>query len=121
MSLEYNDQLANGTWQELRAKIFKRDNYCCTICGSTDSIQVHHKDYFPGKKPWEYHETSLTTLCAKHHRDENPRERAEYFLNLAMRDKGFMIGDVLCLSTLIHNDKTFTEALLNVLRKHQHG
>lgn len=119
MSLEYKEQLSNGSWQEKRLQIFNRDNFSCTICGSKQNIQLHHKDYLPDIKPWEYPSDMLTTLCGKHHKEENPRERIEGWLSNSLRMKGFMVGDLLALSTLIDNSQQFTESLLKILRSHQ--
>jgi len=45
----------------LREKIFKRDNYCCVICGSKKDTELHHIDY-------NLEEDRMVTLCHKCHR-----------------------------------------------------
>lgn len=121
MSYYYKAQLSSGDWVKKRHEIYKRDGYACTICGSKIAIQVHHKDYIPGTHPWDHPNDMLTTLCGKHHRAENPRERVEWMLSGALKMKGFMVGDLLALNCLIDTNQVFTQSLLNILRKEQDG
>lgn len=51
-------------WKALQAKIFERDCWCCVSCGDAQSkLFVHLKTFYPGKKPWEYPENELVSLC----------------------------------------------------------
>jgi 5-methylcytosine-specific restriction endonuclease McrA len=71
----YADYLAMPQWRMKRLQILKRDNKQCRSCGSKDSLHVHHRQYHTQrktgirKKPWEYENRYLVTLCASCHRN----------------------------------------------------
>jgi len=49
-------------WRKARTQALKRDNYCCTQCGSTEELEVHHLKPTGGNKL-----DNLQTLCQKCH------------------------------------------------------
>lgn len=64
----------NQKWILLRKRIFERDNFKCCRCemGPKEvTLQVHHLEYLPGKKLWEYQDDSLITLCKSCHAEEH--------------------------------------------------
>ena len=98
----YTDQLKLPKWQQRRLRIFERDGFACSQCGDTESeLQVHHKDYFPGAKAWEYPDCDLVTLCKKCHSKENEREAYEKYLLQSFRSNGFSAYQVLALACFI--------------------
>lgn len=45
-----------------------RDRFACVRCLDDESnLQVHHKKYVRGRKPWEYPDEQLETLCWRCH------------------------------------------------------
>jgi hypothetical protein len=51
-------------WQLLQMKICQRDNWACVNCGQSDCyLHIHFKNVESGKKPWEYPEDALVSLC----------------------------------------------------------
>lgn len=64
----YQAKLFDKRWQMKREIILNRDNHQCVICGKTDSLIVHHKQYHFIKKlnifcePWNYQDIYLITL-----------------------------------------------------------
>lgn len=60
---KYREYLLHPSWKKCRLQILERDGYKCTQCGSTTNLQVHHKYYIAGSKPWEVPQKCLTTLC----------------------------------------------------------
>lgn len=72
--IPYRELLFDQRWFEKKARIIKRDNFCCSICGSTEHLLVHHKQYHFNSKenrmcyPWEYEDRYLTTLCESCHK-----------------------------------------------------
>ena len=46
----------------------QRDDFKCRDCGTTDDLNVHHIRYLAGRKPWEYDDGDLITLCGKCHK-----------------------------------------------------
>jgi hypothetical protein len=70
-SAYYLKLLRDPRWQKLRLEVFERDGWACVSCESTDrTLQVHHKRYLSGKKPWEYDSDDLATLCEDCHTRE---------------------------------------------------
>ena len=45
-----------GRWKEIRAEVLERDEFCCTECGGTKRLSVHHDE-----------DGSLRTLCSPCH------------------------------------------------------
>lgn len=77
----YKELLKTKEWKEYRERILVRDNYICKNCGSTKYLNVHHIKYIRGRKPWEYPEELLVTLCrdchSKVHNIENTPSKQE--------------------------------------------
>jgi len=64
----YLELLRDPKWQRKRLEILQRDDWTCQNCRATDkNLQVHHRRYFAGKKPWEYEGEHLVTLCEDYH------------------------------------------------------
>lgn len=65
----YFEMLRDPRWQKKRLEILQRDNFTCVECHSDGKhLNVHHGYYAKGKKPWEYPDASLYTLCEDCHR-----------------------------------------------------
>jgi Restriction endonuclease len=61
---EYSDLLKDPRWQKKRLEVMKRDNFTCQICGDNlSTLNVHHKHYKNGLRPWEYKNDDYITLC----------------------------------------------------------
>lgn len=65
---EYLQLLKDGRWQRKRLVIMQRDDFKCRDCGTTNDLNVHHLRYLIGRKPWEYENTDLITLCGDCHK-----------------------------------------------------
>ena len=69
----YGALLFDKRWKSYRKKILNRDNNTCIVCNSKDELQAHHKQYHFSeilktfKKPWEYPESVVITICKKCH------------------------------------------------------
>lgn len=50
-----------------------------------DGLNVHHKYYVRGKKPWEYDDDALVTLCADCHKKRHAAEQIPVYKSLAER------------------------------------
>ena len=77
---EYSELLKSPEWATKRAYIFKRDRYVCAFCGSKKDIQVHHKYYIKGRKPWEYRNSALITLCRECHEAQHKDKHISKFV-----------------------------------------
>ncbi len=92
----YNELLKKPQWQKKRLEVLQRDNWSCTSCQiKTENLQVHHLIYEKGKKPWEYADHNLITLCESCHQKEHGLEKndplsliQEHILNLQSFLKG---------------------------------
>lgn len=69
----YSALLTSPKWFDRRKEIVSRDGSKCSICGSSDQLEVHHKQYHIKRKtrsyklPWEYQGKYLITLCRACH------------------------------------------------------
>ena len=69
----YNALLFDPRWKEKRLLILQRDNNSCVVCKSKEDVQIHHRQYHflrkykAFKKPWDYSDSLLITLCRKCH------------------------------------------------------
>jgi 5-methylcytosine-specific restriction endonuclease McrA len=67
--MSYSDDLTSPLWQKKRLEIMQRDSWRCQMCGTDkNSLTVHHLYYEAGKKPHEYDNDVLITLCKDCHR-----------------------------------------------------
>lgn len=72
MSQWYRGQLRDPRWQRRRLEIMQRADFCCEECGSkTQTLNVHHKIYRAGAKPWEYVDVELACICEDCHAAEH--------------------------------------------------
>ncbi len=76
---EYHQLLKDGRWQRRRLEIMQRDDFKCRDCGTTDDLNVHHIRYLAGRKPWEYDDGDLITLCGKCHKKRHEEIEGMYY------------------------------------------
>jgi hypothetical protein len=122
--MSYKELLKDVRWQQKRLKIMERDGWACkdAKCPKTsNTMQIHHLDYFPDLKPWEYPDDMLITLCEDCHSKESKRYDLERYLASTLRMKGFLHSDLVALSCLLDTKHSFTQSLLSYLRKMQNG
>lgn len=69
----YGALLFDRRWKEKRVLILIRDLHKCVICGNSESLEVHHRQYHylsvhrKFKAPWDYPDKILITLCNSCH------------------------------------------------------
>ncbi len=123
--MTYKEKLKDDRWLLKRKEILHRDHFTCRghLCPSPKQtiVQVHHMDYIPGIEPWEYSNDMLITLCEHCHGGERWRKQVEERLLAVLKQKGFLLSDLLAMTTLMYNDQEFTLSLLQTLRKYQDG
>jgi 5-methylcytosine-specific restriction endonuclease McrA len=66
-SKEYKRLLGTNRWKNFANEVKRRDGYKCVKCGSTTTLQAHHKIYYQNRYPWDYSIDFLETLCSKCH------------------------------------------------------
>jgi hypothetical protein len=68
----YWQKLQDPRWQKLRLKAMEAADFSCEICGDNEStLNVHHKEYFKGHEPWDYHIGQLSVLCEDCHEEQH--------------------------------------------------
>lgn len=69
---EYKKQLQDPLWIARSKGIKERDGNACRFCGAKDVVlNVHHLEYRPFCKAWEYDNDLLVTLCRKCHEKQH--------------------------------------------------
>ena len=64
----YSELLQRPEWQKRRLQILERDQFMCTLCGDESKmLHVHHRYYVSRRKPWEYPNWALVTVCKDCH------------------------------------------------------
>lgn len=99
---DFFDQYKDPQWQKKRLKIMERDEFMCQNCFDNEStLNVHHKYYIAGNKPWEYPDELLITLCKECHEWE---EECKYiiidFTKVLLSD-GYKSGELVQLLELL--------------------
>jgi len=60
----YWEKLQDPRWQQKRLEVMKEKDFHCELCGTNEiTLNVHHKEYFKDKEPWEYNNSQLSVLC----------------------------------------------------------
>lgn len=65
--MNYIEYIASADWKEKRLKRIEIDGYECRLCGSRETLEVHHKPGSYKNIPNESIENDLTTLCKRCH------------------------------------------------------
>lgn len=125
---DYKELLKSAGWQERRLQILNRDNFTCQSAhcknkkgDKTIELQVHHIDYWAGKKPWEYPDEMLITLCKDCHKLENVRNFSEGGLLTCLKQIGLLCGDLMALQAMFYTDKEFKNSVISKIRRIQNG
>ena len=64
----YWELLKDPRWQRKRLEVLERDGWACRQCkDTTTTLNVHHVYYERGRKPWEYENEALVSLCEPCH------------------------------------------------------
>lgn len=92
--MAYLEDLKDPRWQRKRLEIFDRDDWACRACGAKDKpLTVHHSCYLPRKKPWEYEDAYLFTLCDDCHNEADAKYGSQYLIWTALLlEKGRLEG-----------------------------
>lgn len=82
---KYKELLFSAEWLEKRKHILKRDGYRCRMCGAIAGLEVHHRQYHFNKisrifrKPWDYDNNNLLTLCNRCHQVGHAKYKVPVF------------------------------------------
>lgn len=107
----YRELLKDPRWIKKRNEILTRDENTCQYCGRSDRyMHVHHNLYVKGRKPWEYDNKDLITLCNRCHEIETDANSNLYdtFLELKNTFKSKGLSMSLLESLLDYITDSFT-------------
>lgn len=88
----YSEKLLDPRWQQMRLRVFERDNFTCVSCKSKEkTLHAHHPQYHPfAEGPWDYDVADIVTLCEDCHKDEHTGlESSKANLVLALVNMGY--------------------------------
>ena len=93
-------------WFQFRQQVIELDDKACVRCGKSlangAKLQVHHKRYIAGRKPWEYDFEDCETLCQGCHAAEHGKIRPSTGWTFhGMGDLGGRDGHCDCCGTSI--------------------
>ncbi len=81
MSQSRKKEYCTNRWQQFREELIELDGRKCVRCGRAQDegtiLQIHHKKYLFGRKPWEYPYDLCETLCKRCHAEEHGKVRPE--------------------------------------------
>jgi len=64
----YSELLKDPRWHARKWDVLLKSGFKCQECGlETDDLQIHHRYYRAGAKPWEYADDELACLCRDCH------------------------------------------------------
>lgn len=109
----YQELLKDPKWISKRNQILSRDKNTCQFCGCQYRyMQVHHKRYIRGLKPWEYEDNDLITLCDRCHEYITDEKNSLYESFVSVRDdfRDFGFSDAV-FGAILYNFCSFFESL----------
>lgn len=68
--ISWKDQYKHPLWQKKRLEALEVAGFSCEHCDDSESqLHVHHKQYFKGRRIWEYELSELSVLCEACHEE----------------------------------------------------
>ena len=74
----YSELLSSPKWKAKREDVFSKKGRHCNRCLITKRLQVHHRYYSSGYKPWEYPDDCFEVLCVDCHSEEHGRSTSKF-------------------------------------------
>lgn len=100
------DLYRSRQWKNFKNEVIEIDGGKCTECGRSKDdgivLQVHHRKYLSGRKPWDYPYDLCYTLCRGCHAAEHGIIPPKFGWSYAgWEDLGSLIGTCDCCGTAI--------------------
>lgn len=74
--MNWQEMLRDPRWQRRRLEVLDAAGWKCEECGdSHNELQVHHRHYRSGAKPWDYSRRELRALCSACHEKRTDLDR----------------------------------------------
>lgn len=71
----YFEKLKDPRWQKKRLEVLSSREFRCEVCGDdSQTLHVHHKQYFKGREPWDYEAKQLSAVCETCHEESHHNE-----------------------------------------------
>jgi len=94
--MEWKDQYKHPLWQKKRLEALEESEFVCSRCFDGEAqLHVHHRQYFKGRKIWEYQLNELEVLCDHCH--EFTHEEMGFLKTMLSRIPAEAISDVTAL------------------------
>ena len=109
--MAYADLLKDPRWQKKRLEVMERAGFKCELCGNGErELNIHHKRYRAGAKPWEYELPELLCICHDCHQKlhgitPEPISFETQVRGISIRDEALLI-----LMLVRPEDASFLEA-----------
>ena len=75
----YESYIHSASWRKRRQRALRLGHYRCALCGSTQSLQVHHLTYAHLGNELDSELMVLCTSC--HHKVHAQKRRKNYYMN----------------------------------------
>ncbi len=76
---QYESYIHSASWRKRRQRALRLGHYRCALCGSTQSLQVHHLTYAHLGNELDSELMVLCTSC--HHKVHAQKRRKNYYMN----------------------------------------
>jgi len=106
----YIELFKDPRWQKKRLEILERDEWACRLCcDEKTTLHIHHTWYDKNKKPWEYEDHQLITLCETCHEEEKIKSR-RYLQDIQniIRQHGYFSSDLQIISKALKDENVLT-------------
>lgn len=64
---KYHAYLQSDKWKKIRQIVLTRDGFVCQVCGTSESLEIHHMSYENIYHEEDNNYEDLITLCKYHH------------------------------------------------------
>lgn len=94
----WSSQYKHPNWQRVRLQAMESAGFKCQSCAAQDrTLNVHHKQYFKGRKIWEYRPNELSVLCEGCHlSDHDALNRLKVVMAAFEPGDSVVAGALLC-------------------------
>jgi ssDNA-binding Zn-finger/Zn-ribbon topoisomerase 1 len=119
VDMNYNEKLKTPEWREFRERILEIKGYTCENCGeNTDSPQIHHAGYVPGREPWQYAPEEVRVLCDQCHGiiHERRQEFRQLFTRLTWKNTQVLLRALLEFRTALSRNPVLAHRVYGFLR-----
>jgi hypothetical protein len=116
---DYNKLLRDPKWQKRRLEIMSLDEFTCRMCyNDAETLNVHHLIYFKDRKPWEYEDQHLITLCEHCHKIQRSISLQKIFADLSINNStalyvGFYLKKM--IERYVNNPRCTEQAIWSML------